>query len=76
MSSTPRTVEDFDAALRELDGDALPSTRWEHRYYELDAVLRAADLEGTVPPGDVLRLRDELGEVWRRIHAPRLAGPA
>jgi hypothetical protein len=72
MSRTPRTVEDFDAALRELASDTLTSTRWEHRYYEVEAVLRSADLEGEVPPGDVLRLRSELGEVWRRIHAPRL----
>lgn len=72
MSRTPRTVEDFDAALRELAGDTLTSTRWEHRYYEVEAVLRAADLEGTVQPGDVLRLRSELGEVWRQIHTPQL----
>jgi hypothetical protein len=72
MSRTPVTVEDFDDALRELDGDALPPTRWEHRYHEVDTILRQRDLAGEVPAQDVLRLREALADVWRRIHAPRL----
>ena len=72
MSRTPRTLDDFVAALTELDDPVMPATRWEHRYHEVEARLRQSDLDSTLRGADVLDLRERLSELWRRIHAPRL----